>query len=321
MSDPYDYREVVPQFDRKLDYISFGEIGGVGEMVYHTVKFKRYELDADDNGYFMRPVCQQSGDSFKNPDVTFTGQEVLASLMNLAKEINDPAATIPYTDLIEAWCLQHFHPYAIDNLYEFISDESYSDEELGFVMEKEASFGIDDFMQELQRLYNATVLYLALRDYVRRDLTTARDLYMEGRFFDIPPFFEKFKNGDHQIEHIPAKEGERLQRVLFDMIPEFRMKLAFDRYGSIVYAAVVNSVFDIAWYTFSRLVADDAPENDVDLNSNLEIGHLVSCLCCGRYMFRRNNRQRYCASPDCQAARKRKNRRDCDARKRAAKNT
>ena len=47
----------------------------------------------------------------------------------------------------------------------------------------------------------------------------------------------------------------------------------------IVYAADVQSVFDICWYTFSRIVADDAPALDVDDDYDFSEGSILSCLC------------------------------------------
>ena len=32
-----------------VDVLSFGEIGGIGEMTYRTVRFPRYELRYDNN--------------------------------------------------------------------------------------------------------------------------------------------------------------------------------------------------------------------------------------------------------------------------------
>lgn len=42
-------------FRQHVDVLSFGEIGGVGEMTYHTVRFPRYELRYEGNIALLCP--------------------------------------------------------------------------------------------------------------------------------------------------------------------------------------------------------------------------------------------------------------------------
>jgi hypothetical protein len=52
-----------------------------------------------------------------------------------------------------------------------------------------------------------------------------------------------------------------------DIFPDLRMRLKRDKKsGKVMYGADIQSVFDIFWYTFSRMVADIAPPVDEDLN-------------------------------------------------------
>ena len=124
--------------------------------------------------------------------------------------------------------------------------------------------------------------------------------------------------GEIPFAYTPLEDYDHLINKLIEMFPDFRMRLKKNpRNKRIVYAADVNSIFDIAWFTLSRLVADDAPPEDIDYDAdfNTPSGTILSCLSCGSFFIRKHNRQLYCMNSDCQAARKRKNRRDCDARK------
>ncbi len=96
------------------------------------------------------------------------------------------------------------------------------------------------------------------------------------------------------------------------------MRLKLDKKtGKVMYGADIQSVFDICWYTFSRMVADVAPPVDEDLNYFESQGSILSCLACGKYFVRHSSRQLYCNSWDCQAERNRRNRRASYARKKA----
>lgn len=56
-------------------------------------------------------------------------------------------------------------------------------------------------------------------------------------------------------------------------------------------AADVQSVFDIAWYTFARLVADVAPPIDEDMGYFYSQGSVLTCMACGRYLVRHSSRK------------------------------
>ena len=79
--------------------------------------------------------------------------------------------------------------------------------------------------------------------------------------------------------------------------------------GKIEYGADVQSVFDICWFAFARMVADVAPPADTDPDYMYSSGSILTCMACGRYFVRHSSRQRYCDNPNCQAERnKRKSR-------------
>lgn len=68
-------------------------------------------------------------------------------------------------------------------------------------------------------------------------------------------------------------------------------------------AADVQSVFDIAWYTFACLVADVTPPIDKDMDYFQSQGFILTCMAYGEYFVRHSSRQRYCNNPNCQTER------------------
>lgn len=102
------------------------------------------------------------------------------------------------------------------------------------------------------------------------------------------------------------------------MFPSFQMCIkALPGSDTVTFATDVNSVFDIAWYAFARLLITDVSEKD-----NYRIFKPKVCKYCGEIFSPNGPRQEYCDeedNPECRLARKRKNRQDCDARKRQAK--
>ena len=52
---------------------------------------------------------------------------------------------------------------------------------------------------------------------------------------------------------------------LLEMFPDFRMRVKQDRkVHKVEMDADIRSVFDIAWYSFARMVSDVAPPADTD---------------------------------------------------------
>ena len=67
--------------------------------------------------------------------------------------------------------------------------------------------------------------------------------------------------------------------------------------------ADIQSVFDIAWYSFARMISDVAPSADTDPNYMCSQGMILTCMACGCYFVRHSSRQLYCDNPNCQAER------------------
>ena len=55
--------ETIPsEADKTTDILGFKEIGGIGQLIYHPFRFKKYELDIDKSDeYCATPFCRQIG--------------------------------------------------------------------------------------------------------------------------------------------------------------------------------------------------------------------------------------------------------------------
>jgi hypothetical protein len=146
-------------------------------------------------------------------------------------------------------------------------------------------------------------LYFALNEIKKNhNPKFARALYYEGRICDSLAFLERYReyeNDKEYVQHVLADYPERIVQLL-EMFPDFKLRLKVDsKTGKIIYGADVQSVFDISWYAFSRMVADVAPLADPDMRFEDYHGTVLSCLCCGNFFVRHSSRQLYCDNPNC----------------------
>jgi len=94
-----------------------------------------------------------------------------------------------------------------------------------------------------------------------------------------------------------------LRDILIDIIPDFHMRLKMNpKNSSVVFAADVHSVFDIAWYTLARMIVDFGPPEEAGQRNEKYDGTLTTCPICGTAFIRRNNRHTYCGDPQCKKA-------------------
>ena len=302
--------------------LSFVEIGGVGEMVYRAVRFPEYIPDYDDDGEIIKPIFTGLHAPVSGTDYSLTGQDLLVSLCNLYVKLNNPDSTESISDTVWDWCRNNIHPYDIDSLCEILESEKNAHITFMDIIEKDATFSIKRFIKDLCDIGTVFELYYTLDSLkYEGNVNNARNLYYEGRLRDSLSFLERYSKDEDDKEykaHVLEDYNDLIFKVI-DMFPDFRMRLKLDRKtGKVMFGADVQSVFDICWYTFSRIVADVAPPVDEDLDYFESQGSILSCLACGKYFVRRSSRQLYCDNPNCQAERNRKNRRASYARKKAA---
>ena len=194
---PYDAygNEIPSKAEKKTGLIRFGDIGGIGQLVYHNFRFADYRLEFDaENRVIVIPVISAE----KAPDMSqkenLDGKEILTSLCDLARAIDSYETKENFQDLILQWCRTHMHPYQIDELFNELTDEDF--EAIGFLAEfasRDGTFLMDDFLRDLGNLYNAARFYIALDGVTMAEENAAYNLYQQGRFFESSPKFEKYK--------------------------------------------------------------------------------------------------------------------------------
>lgn len=350
---PYDWQGewVESKADRHADSLGIGEIGGIGQLIYHAIRFKEYDyVNGSWEQLLVHPICNKKSPPEIDPEGDLSGKTILTSLCDLAKRIDDYNEK-GFDELILDWCKQYMHPYGIESLYRGLTDESFDiagfDAEL---VERDGRFSLHDFLKELEDLYDAVRFYIALNAIAVGDDDVAFEMQHEGRHFETLPFLDKYlrpelahpdidvssAGGDllkemqlesayfekHPDERFsdrfrePYDDFDELREDLLSCIPDFRLRVKLDhKSGKIVFAADVYSVFDIAWYTFARLLTEDPSFEFLGSNDRCWNGILICCHHCGRFFYRNAKHQQYCDRPECQKARNAKNQRDFRKRK------
>ena len=358
---PYDAygNEIPSKAEKKTGLIRFGDIGGIGQLVYHNFRFAEYTVEYDDHNEMIAiPVVAKDAlpDTEQRDDLD--GKKILTSLCDLARIVDSFDTKEPYQDLIVKWCRTHMHPYRIDAIFEMLTLEGFSENEfLASIAGQDGVFSIDQFLRDLEQLYNAARFYIALDGVVMADENAAYNLYQQGRFFESSPLFEKYKfhrsklpddfdvskAGDdlveimkmenkylaeHPVEQPPEGEFaeepydhfEELRNAMLEFFPDFKLRLKLNpKTNRIVLSADVDSVFEIAWYALAHLMTEEPLPEEKGKQVNRSEGMMTCCKNCGRFFIRHNYRNEYCGLIECQKARNAKNQREFRDRRRINK--
>lgn len=339
---PYDGmgNHIESKADNTSDVIGFGDVGGIGQLIYHTFRFKDYEFEeGDGESWYLKPIVYKGLEPDLDKTNGFSGKELFRELYNLSRKINDFSEKTSYVDLVIEFCKGVAHPYYIDTVYSLMADKQFDIADDGEMIERESLFSLSNFMHDLESFYIATQFYFALKKVCAGDGDDAFGLAQEGKFFEGLPYFEKYKREEYFQEH-KLKNGEitpqqlldemiaerkkrkskeqkeiawfarepfdyfeELRDQLMEMIPDFHMRLKINpRNNQVVFAADVHSVFDICWYTLARMIVDFGPPEEGGLTRKLNEGALITCMHCAEAFIRDNNRQLYCKKVECQRA-------------------
>lgn len=338
------------EFERSTDILGFGEIGGVGQLGYKVTQFSKYDWDYINDDLVAYPIITGDESDYKSYS-DISGGMLLSGLCNLARLIDDPKTKKAPFELIINWCQKLIHPYFVDDVNALVRDPDFTPAEMAMMLKKEATFSIAKFMKDLGSLYFAARFYAAIDAACMGQEDLILKICQGGRYFDDVPFFDKYRyipkklpgvdyssaGGDilqemlidaaaagqpleDEIVRTPFDDYDELRAKLVDLIPSFKMvpKL-HSKSNRYIFSAEVHSIFDIAWYTFARMVVDDAPPEKKTRIAKEYTGVVAVCLNCGRYFYRKRGNQMYCRRKECQSARKAKNQKDKRARERLKK--
>ena len=161
--------ETIPsEADKTTDILGFKEIGGIGQLIYHPFRFKKYELDIDkSDDYCATPFCRPGYEPIFPKEDFLSGQGLLTSLCNLAMQINSFDNKIPYTQLIMEWCTNNMHPYNIDFIYSELNESFDINSFDAEMVERDGTFEINTFLDDLGKLYTAVMFYLSCTESLR----------------------------------------------------------------------------------------------------------------------------------------------------------
>ena len=347
MPEDYMGRWVDSKTDLRTDILGFGEIGGIGQLIYRLFRFKNYEIQYVEDGRILAcPVCSPGNEIEFSTTQDLTGADMLVSLYNLALKINAPSEEKPFDELVIDWCNRVAHPYFVDELSSLIKDKEFDIAHDYSFIERDGIFDVKQFMHDLGKFYQAASFAFALDMMLKGYDDTAFDLSEEGRYFEGVPFLEKYKSeieavdcekeyspitpaallAEMQTSDIPntntAEEGfarvpfddyEELRDKLIDMIPDFRLRLKVNhKRNRIVLAADVHSVFDIAWFTLAKKLCEDPLPKLKNKLAELDSGErpvILTCPICGRAFVRKGkgSRRIYCGTRECENRRKANN--------------
>ena len=163
MYDEFDYQINRPKLRKPV--LGFGDIGGAGQIIYNLVRFEEYDWDIVKDRDVIIPLCDAHHSFILPNEKSPTGKEILTSLYNLAKKINDLHDERSFLYRIVDWCKQYGNPYAVDELYAMVTDPGY-DHAQDYWIEKTGTFELNRFMYDLGRLYTTMAFYFALENLV-----------------------------------------------------------------------------------------------------------------------------------------------------------
>lgn len=249
-------------------HLGIVDIGGVGDIIYKTVRFKDYDYDDQANivdkkikGKIIYPL-----DPYEVPDLDLdmglTGKKLIISLCNLAEEINFNGflADTTVAALIMKWCKEYFHPYDIESLTEKYRSLKDGENDRKYYFEwTDGVFKVDKFISDLGELYSTFTFVYAFLEALNGNPEPAWNYVKEGQYFFTFPLFADYqseiivdkydvdpnwndiqrsmKDAEHFHMHINTKEEFRkaivkdkinIYKKACDMIPEIKLNLQYD---------------------------------------------------------------------------------------------
>ena len=271
------------------------EIGGIGDIKKHTLRFHSYRIGTEDGKLTIYAEYEP-----ERPPVIFSGypcgQELLMDLCNLYLELRDKTQE-ECARILVRWSIENIHPYYLygDNVeyIEFNNDDpnDYWDCMVN-VLECYHVY-VEDMVRDLERLYIDTMTVFTLRKLMDGDVAEAQRLYQDVRVPEKENLMARWYRTEPDRRSLVIKE-------FVEKLPTFTMNLEYDLSDrQLKLQPQVKSVIDAAYYGLGRFAAVNAGALD-DYGGKTNIAF---CQACGRAFIKRGNRQKYCGTMQCQSIR------------------
>ena len=271
------------------------EIGGIGDIKKHTLRFHSYRIGTVDGKLTIFAEYEP-----ERPPVIFggypSGQELLMDLCNLHLELRGKTQE-ECARILVRWSIENIHPYYLygDNVeyIEFNNDDpnDYWDCMVN-VLECYHVY-VEDMVRDLERLYINTMTVFTLRKLMDGDVAEAQRLYQDVRVPEKENLMARWYRTEPDRRSLVIKE-------FVEKLPTFTMNLEYDLSDrQLKLQPLVKSVIDAAYYGLGRFAAVNAGALD-DYGGKTNIAF---CQACGRAFIKRGNRQKYCGTMQCQSIR------------------
>ena len=317
------------------DYFTCTEIGGLTEVTYHNIYFKNYYFKELDGKKYILPSIDIDAITINRP-TALSAKDTFFSLLKLYNEICSLSSE-DADNAILRWCNSNAHPYNIDRLYDLLVPMDGSVGTFDENTMKLCSFPVLKFKKDLIKLGRHFNFSYAL-EHLGKNSRIAFELYKEYPEWKEYNYFEPYKkmarkdagNDEKSLlrafyRHVAADYESLIHLLVKDFKPQtLQIKLNRETMQP-HHTLLVDSVFDIGWFVFSKFITEDAlfidfknseyfDDFEPTEDNDYAIKKLTRCLHCGDYIPRSHNRK-YCSKDECQAFRKRKKSRDCTQRK------
>jgi hypothetical protein len=271
------------------------EIGGIGDIKKHTLRFHSYRIGTVDGKLTIFAEYEP-----ERPPMIFggypSGQELLMDLCNLHLELRGKTQE-ECARILVRWSIENIHPYYLygDNVeyIEFNNDDpnDYWDCMVN-VLECYHVY-VEDMLRDLERLYIDTMTVFTLRKLMDGDVAEAQRLYQDVRVPEKENLMDRWYRAEPGRRPLVIKE-------FVEKLPTFTMNLEYDLSDrQLKLQPLAKSVIDAAYYGLGRFAAVNAGALD-DYGGKTNIAF---CQACGRAFIKRGNRQKYCGTDLCQSIR------------------
>lgn len=187
---------------KDFDYVEKRLANTIGDVPARVIRFREYGILNDEGALLIAPakINGVKKSTINTDDDIIIGQDILVSMCTLAEVVNGEGYSTREKHIID-WCANYIHPYGFTNVYNRIAErqsfiqyhknnedtvvsentEDHDDPMGALIAESMAkfdydecleamdeaclragTFGVDDFVSDMNKVVNATRVYCAL---------------------------------------------------------------------------------------------------------------------------------------------------------------